>query len=65
MSEKKKDYDAPSSWEYDGGPENFSGEVASPYIKSVLDGISKEAFPDGVEAYQKQRAEEAKNESHS
>jgi hypothetical protein len=56
MSEEKKPYDDPSKWEYDCGPENFTGEIASPYINMVADDLVKQAFPDGVEAYQKQRA---------
>ncbi|MDR0320996.1 MAG: hypothetical protein LBI28_05790 [Treponema sp.] len=56
MPEKEKPYDDPSNWEYDGGSENFTGEIASPYINSVLDDLTKQAFPDGVEAYQKQQA---------
>jgi hypothetical protein len=37
MSGKKKPYDDPDNWEYDGGPDNFKGEIASPYINMVLD----------------------------
>ena len=59
MSEKTKPYDDPSKWEYDGGPENFSGEIASPYINSVADDIMKNAFPEGVEAFQKERQKAA------
>ena len=44
-----------TEYEYDGGPANFTGEIASPHINSVADGIMKAAFPDGVEAFQKQR----------
>jgi len=48
----------PKDWEYDFGPPTFTGEIASPYINEVLDDIFDEAFPDGVEAFQKQRAAE-------
>ena len=52
---ENKDYDDPSKWEYDGGAENFTGEIASPYINSVADELVRQAFPEGKEAYQKQR----------
>jgi hypothetical protein len=58
---KKKKYDDPSNWEYDGGTENFTGEIASPYINSVADDLMKKAFPNGREAYQKEQAENGKN----
>jgi hypothetical protein len=63
MSEEKKPYDDPSNWEYDGGPENFTGEIASPYINSVADDLMKRAFPEGKEAYQKQRGAENNGET--
>ena len=56
MSEEKKPYDDPSNWEYDCGPEKFTGEIASPYINEVMDEITRRAFPEGKEAYQKQQA---------
>ena len=55
MTEKKKPYDDPSNWEYDCGPVEFKGEIASPYINSVVDDLVKKAFPNGREAFQKQR----------
>jgi hypothetical protein len=55
MSEKKKPYDDPSNWEYDGGPANFTGEIESPHINSVADDLIKQAFPKGKEAFQKQQ----------
>jgi hypothetical protein len=61
MSEEKKPYDDPSNWEYDCGSENWTGEFDKlpPYIQEVANNLTKQAFPDGVEAYQKQQA--AKN----
>jgi len=56
MPERKKPYDDPSNWEYDCGPVEFHGEVASPYINEIFDEITKKAFPEGKNAYQKQRA---------
>ena len=58
MSEKRKPYDDPSNWEYDFGPETFTGEIASPYINSVIEDLEKQAFPEGREACQKQQAAE-------
>ena len=60
MSEKKKPYDDPSKWECDGGSSNWTGnpDNLSPYMKQVSDEITKRAFPDGIEAFQKQRAEQ-------
>jgi len=57
MAEKKKPYDDPSNWEYDGGSSNWTGnsDNLSPYMKQVSDEITKKAFPDGIEAFQKQR----------
>ena len=60
MAEKKRPYDDPENWEDDCGHENFTGEIASPHINSVADGLMKQAFPEGKEAYQKQRADEKK-----
>jgi hypothetical protein len=45
----------PKNYEYDCGPSTFTGKVASPYIQGVLDEISKKAFPDGKEAFLKER----------
>lgn len=57
MSDKKKHYDAPDNWEYDGGLPNWTGDTdkLSPYIKEVMESIEKKAFPEGKEVYQKQR----------
>jgi len=59
----KKRYDDPENWEYDGGSPNWTGdtEKLSPYIKEVMENIEKQAFPEGKEAYQKQRQEAEKN----
>jgi hypothetical protein len=56
MAEKKA-YDDPSSWEYDGGSPNWTGDIVkqSPYMRETFEKISKEAFPEGIEAFQKQR----------
>jgi hypothetical protein len=48
------DHDS-KDWEYDFGPAESTGEIASPYINSVLDGITKEAFPEGRTAAQEQK----------
>jgi hypothetical protein len=47
------------NWEYDCGPTEFKGEIASPYINSVFDNIAKQAFPEGRTAYQEERARKA------
>jgi hypothetical protein len=60
MAGTKKPYDDPSNWEYDGGPEKFNGEIASPYINSVADDLMKRAFPEGKEKYQKERGKKGK-----
>jgi hypothetical protein len=44
----------PKDWEYDFGPVEYTGEVASPYINKVMDDIEKKAFPNGKEAFQKE-----------
>ena len=57
MSEKKKPYDDPSNWEYDGGSSNWTGDPnnLSPAMREISDSLTKQAFPEGIEAYQKQR----------
>jgi hypothetical protein len=45
----------PNDWEYDFGPTEHTGEIASPHINSILDGIMKEAFPQGRTAAQEQQ----------
>jgi hypothetical protein len=62
MPEKEKLYDDPSNWEYDCGPANFTGDFDKlpPYIQQVANDLTKQAFPDGVEAYQKQQATKKK-----
>lgn len=37
-------YGNSKDWEYDFGPAHAAGEIASPHIREVLEGISKEAF---------------------
>jgi len=61
MSEKRK-YDDPDNWEYDGGSDNWTGDPnnLSPAMKELSDKLTKEAFPNGIEAYQKQQAEKNK-----
>ena len=54
----------PEGWEYDCGPTEFTGEIASPHINTVLDGLMNEAFPEGREAYQKQQQAARKNLIH-
>jgi len=58
MPGKKRKYDDPDNWEYDGGSENWTGDPnnLSPYMKEISDNLSKQAFPEGREAYQKQQA---------
>ena len=65
MSDKKKPYDDPSNWEYDGGSGDFKGEIASPYINTVADDLMKQAFPEGREAFQKQQADAGKPEGEA
>jgi hypothetical protein len=48
------DHDS-KDWEYDYGPAESAGEIASPHINSVLDGIMKEAFPNGRTAAQEEQ----------
>lgn len=57
MSESSKSYDDPSDWEYDGGSQNWTGDFdrLPPHIRDVFGGLEKQAFPDGKEAFQKQR----------
>ena len=45
-------------YEYDCGPENFTGDFSklSPHIQEVADDLTKQAFPEGKEAFQKERA---------
>ena len=56
MAEKKIAYDDPSNWEYDGGPKEYTGEIASPYIRKITEDLIKQAFPEGREAYQREQA---------
>jgi hypothetical protein len=46
-------------FEYDFGPTESTGEIASPHINSVLDGIMKEAFPEGRTAFQEEQQRKA------
>ena len=46
-------------WEYDFGSAESTGEIASPHINSVLDGLMNEAFPEGRTAYQEEQARKA------
>ena len=62
MAEKEKLYDDPSNWEYDGGPSNFKGEIASPHINSIADDLMKQAFPEGKEVFQEQRRKVVESE---
>jgi len=58
MASKKREYTDPENWEYDFGSANWTGDTNNLplYIKELSDRLTKEAFPDGVEAFQKQRA---------
>lgn len=58
MTKEEKEYYDPSNWEYDGGSPNWTGdpENLSPYMKELSDKLTREAFPDGKEAFQKERA---------
>jgi hypothetical protein len=60
MAEEKKgslcpDWIEDDKWEYDFGPAEYTGEIASPHINSILDGIMKEAFPQGRTAAQEKQ----------
>jgi len=57
MSGNKKAYDDPSNWEYDSGSTNWTGDTdnLSPHMKEISDEITKKAFPNGIEAFQKER----------
>jgi len=57
MAEEKKSYDDPSNWEYDCGSPNWTGDPdnLSPAMKEISDNLTKQAFPEGREAYQKQQ----------
>ena len=57
VAKKKKSYDDPSNWEYDGGASNWTGnpDNLSPAMKELSDKLTKEAFPEGREAFQKER----------
>ena len=51
----KTQIDDPKNWEYDFSDASFTGEIASPHINSLSDDLIKQAFPNGKEAYQKER----------
>jgi hypothetical protein len=59
MAENKA-YDDPSNWEYDGGSPNWTGDIKKlpPHIREVQEKLVKEAFPEGIEAFQKKRKAE-------
>ena len=60
MATKNKEYTDPENWEYDGGASNWTGDPnnLSPYMKEISDRLTKAAFPEGKEAFQKQREKE-------